>query len=92
MTSSLQAKIGHLIHSTGGGRMSPRTVQMLHSISQRTLTDEQVVRLRERKAAGDTVRLLERVYGLSLTAIARICRGDSYKEVGGPRTRGRVRK
>ena len=92
MTSSLQSKIGYLIQAPGGGRMTPRTVQLLHSISQRTLTDEQVVTLRERKARGDTVRLLERVYGLSPTAIARICRGDSYKEVGGPRTKGRVRK
>ncbi len=55
----------------------------------RTLTDEQVVQLRQERADGVTLRKLEVKWGINKTAISRICRGTTYMEVGGPRTFGR---
>lgn len=56
----------------------------------RTLTPKQVVKLREERAAGIPLRTLEKKWGITLTAISRICRGDTYMEIGGPRTFGRA--
>lgn len=92
MSASFQAKVAHLLYSGGNHGLRPVAVRMLHEVSLRALTPEQVVRLREEKASGATIRQLERRYGLSKNALSRICRGDTYKEVGGPRTVGRKRK
>jgi hypothetical protein len=61
-------------------------------IATACLTDEQVVRLREERAAGGTtLRGLVAKWGLSASAICKITRGRSYRWVGGPITSGRAK-
>lgn len=53
------------------------------------LTPEQVVRIRERRAAGETPKSLAEAYGIAATAIGLIARGKLWPRVGGPRTKPR---
>lgn len=50
------------------------------------LTEEHVLQIREAKAVGKTIYALEKEYGIRATSIAKICRGESWRHVGGPRT------
>ncbi|WP_228981383.1 hypothetical protein [Streptomyces sp. DH12] len=50
----------------------------------RSFTDEEVVAIREKSAAGVTDMELAMSYGVDQTTIGHICRGRKYREVGGP--------
>jgi len=53
----------------------------------RKLTDEQARRIRHRRAAGETCDSLAEDFDITSQAISKLCRGDTYRTVGGPRTR-----
>ena len=56
----------------------------------RHLTDEDIVEMRERRAAGETTTALAEEFDRSPRSISAICQGTYYARVGGPRTFGRV--
>ena len=71
----------------------PLHSQQYRVMATACLTDEQVIQLREERAAGGTtLRGLVAKWGLSPSAICKITRGLSYRHVGGPITTGRVKK
>jgi uracil-DNA glycosylase len=51
------------------------------------LTDEDVLDARRRRAAGERISTLAAEYGVTETTIASVCRGESWKHVGGPITK-----
>ena len=53
-----------------------------------TLTDEQVVALREERAAGASIQSLGTKYGIAWSVVSAICAGKWWTRVGGPRTVG----
>lgn len=54
----------------------------------RPLSDGDIIALREARAAGETVTALGERYDRALESTSRICKGEHYKHVGGPRTFG----
>lgn len=52
------------------------------------LTDEQVVSIREERAAGAGIQALGKKYGVAWSHISAICTGKWWTRVGGPRTEG----
>lgn len=51
------------------------------------LAAEQVVEMREQAARGAKLRALAEIYGIDESHVAKICRGEKWKSVGGPRSR-----
>lgn len=51
------------------------------------LTEQQVIDIRERLAAGEKCVPLGKEYGVAFTAIQRIGSGEIWAHIGGPRTR-----
>ena len=54
---------------------------------RRAVTDDQVIEIRHRRAAGGKLKELAVEFGVDHGAIASICLGKVYKHLGGPRTR-----
>ena len=54
------------------------------------LTEKQVVAMRERRAAGETTLSLSREFGISTTAVSKICIGENWKYAGGPITPNQI--
>jgi hypothetical protein len=52
------------------------------------LTDEQVIEMRIKRQNRATLRDLSEEYEISKGQVARICRGEAWTHVAGPRTRG----
>ena len=75
---------GKVYKDIGGPRSEGQTG--LGARKFRALTNEQVVEVRERIAAGELRKDLAAEYGVTDTAISYIVIGKSYAEVGGPRT------
>lgn len=53
------------------------------------LTEQQVIQMRERRAAGETTLHLGAEFGISSTAVSKICTGENWKYAGGPITPSR---
>lgn len=51
------------------------------------LTAFEVIRARERRAAGDSLSAIAADFGVTASAICRATRGEMHKAVGGVRTR-----
>lgn len=58
-------------------------------INTAKLTENQVVQMRERRAAGETTLHLGAEFGISSTAVSKICTGENWKYAGGPITPSR---
>jgi HNH endonuclease len=56
------------------------------------LTDAQVIRIRERRAAGESLDALGADFRISRSNVYMICRGATWRHVGGPRTPSQNRK
>ena len=54
--------------------------------SLRRFTEEKVVVIRNRRATGEQLKALAQEYGTSSIVISKITRGETYREIGGPRT------
>jgi len=55
------------------------------------LTEQRVLELRERAAAGDNYRVLGEAFGVSSVMVGKIARGESWSHIGGPLITGRPR-
>lgn len=65
---------------------------MRHTISRRKpLTNAQVAEIRRRRSQGETVMSLAHEFNLSHTCISSMCIGKSYRDAGGPLTKGQIR-
>lgn len=60
-------------------------------MAARLLDEAAVIAIREARASGASTRQLAEVWDLHQTVIAKICRGDTYREFGGPLSAGRRR-
>ena len=59
---------------------------------KRKMTDEQVVEIRERHAAGETQKALADEFGLAQPVLGYLVRGITYSDVGGPLLKARPRR
>lgn len=59
------------------------------SINTTKLTEKQVIEMRDRRAKGETTLLLATEFGISSTAVSKICTGQNWKYAGGPITPNR---
>lgn len=62
------------------------TMQQGMALAITSLTDDEVVAIREAYAAGEQQRPLALRFGTTQQVVSRIVRGDSWSHVGGPRT------
>jgi hypothetical protein len=72
-----------------GGPITPKKSKIVRGRrSDRKLSDPQVVFMRRMRAEEKTsLRVLAGMYGMAMTAVADICSGKCYADVGGPLTR-----
>jgi len=73
-------------------RRRPELVMRGEEHARAELTEEQVVRLRERVAAGETRRAVAQSLGVHEATVARIASGGAWLHAGGPITPSRITK